>query len=90
MASPYVTYNFPAAGYSQSDRVEQNFADLLYYISVRNSGLVAWDAVYTNYLDLVPTATASAPAAVAGRIYFNSDDLQFYGCKDGLTWSIIG
>lgn len=90
MASPYVTYNFPAAGFAQSDRTDQNFSDLVNYISARNAGTTAWDVVYTNYLDLVPTTTASAPAAVAGRIYFNSDDLQFYGCKDGSTWSIIG
>lgn len=90
MSAPYVTYNYQASGWAQSDQTNQNFADLVNYISVRNDGSTAWDAVYTNYLDLVSKTTASAPSPVAGRIYFNSDDLQFYGCKDGSTWSIIG
>ncbi len=33
---------------------------------------------------------ASAPTPQAGLIYFNSVDQQFYGCKDGSTWSILG
>lgn len=32
----------------------------------------------------------SAPTPQAGLIYFNSVDQQFYGCKDGSTWSILG
>lgn len=36
------------------------------------------------------TPLSSAPTPIAGMIYFNSVDLQFYGCKDGVTWSIIG
>lgn len=44
-------------------------------------------SVFT-YQDLTPLATAPTPAA--GRIYFSSTDGQFYGCKDGASWSLLG
>ena len=88
MTAPNVTYNFTASGETRSDETDQNFADLVNYIAARDAGTTAWGAVLTPYVDFV--GQSSAPTTVAGRVYFNSTDLQFYGCKDGSTWSILG
>lgn len=40
------------------------------------------------YVDFSPET--GFPTAKAGRVFFNYTDGQFYGCKDGSTWSILG
>lgn len=87
MTSLAKTFQFTPVQERIQDGCNVNFDDVISYINARNAGTAAWDAVYTQYIDFVPKT--SAPTAVQGRIYFNSTDLQWYGSKDGATWSIV-
>lgn len=78
-------FKFSSSSSPSGLELDANFTKLVSFINALAAGTGSFSAIV-----LSPTVTASAPTPQQGMIYFNSTDSQFYGCKDGVTWSILG
>ena len=84
MANVVLTYDNFLSNPPHSVEVREDFTNIVDYVNARDAGTAVWSFVKTDRL--IITARASDPGTpIAGEIWFNSTDRQFYGYDGGAT-----